>query len=337
MTSVHCFTSASFAYLDRVRVLAGTIRQHHPDWDLTLCLCDREPPGFHFDPAQEPLDKVVRIDELGIPDLERWIFQHDVVELCTAVKGTMLCKLLDGGADQVIYIDPDIALFSPLEEVMAILQDHDIVLTPHILDIEQDRHAILDTEIGPLKWGIYNLGFLAVRNSAEARRFARWWRDRLHDYCIDDVPNGLFTDQAWCNHVPALFSGVHILKHPGYNVASWNLGQRRLDTDPDGRLVAAGQPLRFFHFTKVTWIGQLMLERYCSDRVEVFELLHWYRRLLDENAVIGLPECWGFDRFHSGEVIQKHHRLAYRNSPQLRDAIPHPFAAGADPFEQPLI
>jgi hypothetical protein len=143
----------------------------------------------------------------------------------------------------------------------------------------------------------------------------------------------LFTDQRWCDHVPALFSGVHILKHAGYNVASWNIGQRKLDIGPDGWITAAGQPLRFFHFTKVTWVGQLMLERYCSDKVEVFELLQWYLTALRESAAIEFPQgWWAFNHFHDGEVIHKHYRLAYRNSSQLRDAIPHPFTTSADAF-----
>ena len=44
-----------------------------------------------------------------------------------------------------------------------------------------------------------------MRNGAEGRRFAAWWRDRLHRFCWDDVPGGLFVDQRWCDLVPALF------------------------------------------------------------------------------------------------------------------------------------
>ena len=51
MSGIHCFTSASFAYLDRAHVLGETLRRFHPDWTLWLCLSDEEPPGFTFDPA----------------------------------------------------------------------------------------------------------------------------------------------------------------------------------------------------------------------------------------------------------------------------------------------
>jgi hypothetical protein len=333
MSDVHCFTSASFAYLDRVRVLGETLRRHHPDWTFSLCLSDQEPPGFTFDPAHEPIDHVVRVGELGIPDLRRWIFDHDVVELCTAVKGPMLCRMLERGARKVIYLDPDIALFGDLREVEALLDRHDVVLTPHQVEPDSERQAILDNEIGSLKYGIYNLGFLAVANTAEGQRFARWWRDRLLEFCFDDVANGLFTDQRWCDHAPVFFSGVHVLRDPGYNVASWNQSRRPISIEEDGSVRAAGRPLRFFHFTKVTWVGEMMLERYSGGRLAVFELMKWYRLRLVANAAVGLPlGWWAYGRYTNGTPISRVHRRMYRDRPDLRKRYPDPFSAGPEVF-----
>jgi hypothetical protein len=329
--TVHVFTSASFAYLDRARVLGATLRKHHPDWQFWLCLCDREPEGFVFDANQEPIDRVMRAEMLDIPRFQSWAFEHTVVEFCTAVKGFMLCRLLDEpGVTKVIYLDPDTALLSPLEEVDALLGTYSIMLTPHLLDPETDRVSIGDNEISALKHGIYNLGFVAVAASPEGKRFATWWRDRLRDYCFDDVPNGLFTDQRWCDHVPSFFDGVHILKHPGYNVASWNLSQRPISIDTDGVIRAKGQPLRFFHFTKVTWVGMQMLERYAQGRIEVFELIQWYRRLLEKAKVAGLPDNWWcFSHYDDGVPIKPAHRIAYRSDPSLIERFPDPFFAGS--------
>ena len=247
-SEVHCFTSATFAYLDRVRVLVETLRRWQPNWTFWLCLPDEEPTGFRFDLAQEPIDCLMRLADLGIPNLNQWIFDHEIVELCTAVKGPMLCHLLESGARKVIYLDPDIAVFDELREIESLLDGHDVILTPHVVEPEKDRNGILDNEIGSLKHGTYNLGFLAVANSPGGLRFARWWRDRLIDFCFDDISNGLFTDQRWCDLAPALFPGVHVLRDPGYNVASWNLSQRPISIDEQGTIHAAGSRLRFFSF-----------------------------------------------------------------------------------------
>ena len=330
MHEVHCFTSASFAYLDRVRVLAATLRKHHPDWVFWLCLVDQEPPGFGFDPAREGLDRIVRIGELGIADFRRWMFVHDIVELCTAVKGVMLCRLLDAGARKVVYLDPDIAVLGSLSEVETLLETYDVLLTPHQLEPDDEPAAIRDNEIGSLKHGIYNLGFLAVAGTAEGNRFARWWRDRLLLFCFDDIPGGLFTDQRWCDLVPVFFEGVHVLRNPGYNVASWNLSRRPISIGDDGEIRAAGQPLRFFHFTKITWVGEMMLERYAGGRIEVFELMRWYHARLAEHAAAGLPEgWWAYGRYADGTPIAREHRRLYRDRADLRERFPNPFQAGA--------
>jgi hypothetical protein len=337
MTQVHCFTSASLSYLDRARVLGETLRCHQPDWKFWLCLCDKEPSGFEFNPSDEPFDAIVRLNDLSVPDLDRWLFDHDVVELCTAAKGPMLWKLLQDGAQKVIYLDPDIALFSDLSEIEAVLDRHDVVLTPHQLEPDDHRVAILDNEIGSLKHGIYNLGFIAVANTDEGRRFARWWRDRLIEFCFDDIPNGLFTDQRWCDHVPVFFPTAHILRDPGYNVASWNLSRRPISIEEDGSVRAKGHLLRFFHFTKVTWVGEVMLERYSGGQLAVFELLKWYRNRLQVNAPAGLPpNWWAYATYDDGLLIPRAHRLAYRASPDLRERFPDPFIAGPGSLAQRL-
>ena len=331
--TVHCFTSATFTYLDRARVLAETVRRFHADWTLWLCLPDKLPPGVVFDQAAEPFDHVIDLDELDIPDLRRWTFDHDLVELCTAVKGQMLCRLLQSGADKVVFLDPDMALFDDLGAVVSLLDSHNVVLTPHQLEPDHDRATIIDNEIGSLKHGIYNLGFLAVAGTDEGKRFAAWWRDRLLAFCFDDIPFGLFTDQRWCDHAPVFFDGVHVLKDPGYNVASWNLSRRPISIGDDGVIRAAGRRLRFFHFTKVSHVGETMLARYCGGRIEVFELIKWYRDRLAAQVVPGLPPSWwAYGRYVDGTEIRREHRLAYRNDHRLRERYPDPFRAGREAF-----
>ena len=334
MAGIHCFTSISFAYLDRARILAETVKRFHPTWTLWLGLSDEEPPGFDFNVADEAFDRVLRVKELGVPFLRQWIFGHDVVELCTAVKGAMLSYLLDYGAEKVIYLDPDIALFDSIEPVSSLLDRYAIVLTPHLTSPESTRSGIIDNEIGSLKHGAYNLGFIAVNSSDEGCRFARWWRDRLLDFCYDDIPSGLFTDQKWCDLVPGLFEGTHILRDPGYNVACWNLSNRSIEIRPNGSITAAGAPLRFFHFTKIEAGGEAVLEHNSHGRWEVFELVRWYRDRLAHHKADGLPlRWWAFGRYEDGLLIEDGARILYRTRSDLRERFPDPFASGPDTFQ----
>jgi hypothetical protein len=329
MAKIHCFTSVTFSYLDRARVLAETVKQYHPDWILWLCLSDREPDDFAFKIEDEDFDHVIRVDELDIPDLDGWIFSHDIVELCTAVKGRMLCKILDSGAEKVVYLDPDIALFGSLNPVVDLLDKHSVVLTPHLVSPERTSYGILDNEIGSLKHGVYNLGFIAVRNCQEGRACAEWWSDRLLKHCYDDIPAGLFTDQRWCDLIPAFFPQTGILRDPGYNVACWNLSNRPICLLPSGEITAGGSQLRFFHFTKVNSVGEAVLERYSNGRYEVFELLRWYRERLSAHAAPLIPKgWWAYGTYDDGTPIPYAHRHAYRSRTQLQELYPHPFRSG---------
>lgn len=335
MRNIHCYTSVSFSYLDRARVLAETIRKHHPDWTIWLLLSDEPPEGFRFDVRDEQFDYAVYVSELGIDNWKQWIFGHDVVELCTAVKGPMLCRLLDEGADAVIYLDPDTALFAPLDDVVERLDSSSVVLTPHLIERESTLTGVRDNEIGSLKHGVYNLGFVAVRNDKNGKEFAEWWRDRLLMFCHDDVPNGLFTDQRWCDLVPALFDSVNVLRNPGYNVASWNLATRPIGLHRDGSITAGPVPLRFFHFTKVSGPGEAMLERYSFGSSEVFELLRWYRGRLAYHHPENLPaNWWKYGRYSDGTGVPRAHRLIWRERTDLHASFPDPFAAAEDGFNQ---
>jgi hypothetical protein len=325
--NVHCFTSISLSYLAKARVLGESLRRFHPEWTLWLCISDREPEEFTFDIANEPFDRVLWVDEVDFPDRAGWIFQHDVVELCTAVKGEVLEELLREGADRVIYLDPDIAVFARLDPLLDLLDKHPVILTPHQLEAEDTDAAVIDNEVGTLSTGVFNLGFLGVRNCAEGRRFAGWWNKRLQGFCYDERARGIFVDQKWCNLVPVLFDGVGVVRDPGYNVASWNLSNRKLSISEAGDLLVNGSPLRFFHFTKLGPIGDTMTQRYARDNVEVYELWAWYKRMVDRHTSARIPpDWWYFGRFESGTPIPRSARELYRNRADLRQAFPDPFS-----------
>jgi hypothetical protein len=326
MGGVHCFTSISFSYLSRARVLGHSLRRFHPEWTLWLCITDREPEGYRFDIANEPFDHVVWGDRLDGKDEAGWVFKHDIVEACTAVKGRVLDRLLSQGADKVVYLDPDIAVFESLAEIELWLDSNDVLLTPHQLEPDETATAILDNEIGSLSTGIYNLGFLAVRNSSAGRRFATWWRDRLQHFCYDDRARGLFVDQRWCDLAPVFFEKVFVIRDPGYNVASWNLSRRKLSIDSDGNIHVNGSKLRFYHFTKLGPLGDAMTQRYAKDNIEIYEIWAWYRSKIEELATPGIPDkWWHYATFDNGIVISKRARDIYRQRLDLQQAFPDPF------------
>lgn len=331
---VLCYSSFTFSYLNRARVLYQTLRRFHPDWELVALITDEPPPGFDFDPSREPFDRVVWASDLGVPDFRRWLFKHDVVEICTAVKGPFIHQACSSGADAVIYLDPDTALLADLSPLERWLKDHDILLTPHLTEPNDERMAILDNDLSASRTGIFNLGFVAVRTGGEGARFARWWNDRLLEFCYDDIPNGLFVDQRWCDHVPALFDKVKVVRDPGYNVASWNISKRTVAVGKDGAVTVNGQPLRFWHFTKLGPIGDAMTKRYAGKNFPVYEIWSWYKRQVSAVTEPAIPDrWWAYGVYADGAPIEKAHRLLYRQRADLQDAFPDPFASGPGTFQ----
>lgn len=339
--TIHAFTSCSYSYLNRARVLATTLRQHHPDWVVWLIISDKEPEGFQIDLNTEDFDHILTAQELYGDVTESWLFGHDIVEACTAVKGRAMRRIMDDpSCDKLFYFDPDIAIFNPMTPVVSLLDDYSIVLTPHQVAAEDANHplAVRDNEITSLDYGVFNLGFLAVSNDGEARRFAEWWDDRLFEWCHDRLDIGVFVDQKWCNLVPCFFSNVYILRDPGYNVASWNLSQRVMSYDDKGTALINDKPLRFYHFTKLGPVGDTMTQRYAQDNIEIYELWWWYRHAVLECSSDDIPKGWWYyGTFDDGTKIPKSVRELYRERKDLRAAFPSPLKTGDNSFKAWLI
>lgn len=335
MSSVACFTSFTCHYLPRARVLAQTLRAAHPDWHLCAVLVDRPPPGIDLAPQLELFDAVIDPQTLDLPGFGAWMFGHDVVEACTAVKGATLVRLLEAGWERVVYLDPDIAVFHGLGSIVDRLDSASVVLTPHQTAPNATPMAVGDNEQTSLRLGVFNLGFLAVGNDAVGGRFARWWAHMLATACYDDPAHGLFVDQKYCDLAPGLFDRVHVERDPGANVASWNISQRRISITAAGDILANGSPLRFYHFSKCGGDGEAMTERYAGDNFEVFELWSWYRRQLAANAVAGMPDgWWHYGRFADGAPIPAAARRLYRGRCDLIAAFADPFASGPGSLQE---
>ena len=239
------FTIASKNYISYARVLMGSFLKYHADWDCFVLLVDKI--DGYFDPSKERF-QTVELEQLEIPDRDSLIFKYKIMELNTAVKPFFIRHLFDkGGYEKVIYFDPDILILRELDDLFDVLNRYSIVLTPHITSPIPDDGKT-QSEINVMRSGCYNLGFIGLSNYGKIKGFLGWWEERLLKYCFSAPDAGLFVDQKWIDLVPSLFDGVFILKHPGYNVAYWNLHEKTFSVD-QGNYSVNGEPLFFYHFS----------------------------------------------------------------------------------------
>lgn len=312
------FTIASQNYVPQVRCLFESLRQYHPDARHLLCLVEEDKDESVFTDLEAEV--VLAKDILGDAFLDL-AYNYSITELNTAVKPFVMTSLLDEGAQRVVYIDPDCYLFSPLVEVEALLEGEDsILLTPHATHPIGDQGKPNEKDF--LRAGTFNLGFVAVRAGAETRRFLSWWSERLSQHCIFDPLSGLFVDQKWVDLAPSFFDGVHVLRHPGYNVAYWNAFQRKIERRPGGWHVD-GEPLRFFHFSglPVDDVAQISRhqDRAMGDALGAFVAeFHTYLGRLASNALKPSQErVYSYTLHWQGEPIDcQALRTALRRHPR---------------------
>src|ERR1700719_2979334 len=231
-------------YLAQARVLMDSVKTFDPHCMRVVLQVDRV--EGYFDPAKEDF-LVVSSEDLGIPHSSWFHFKYSVLELSTGVKPFFLSWLIRNyKLEKIIYLDPDIRIYSSLSGIKEALDSADIVLTPHLTEELNDERQPSELQI--LRAGTYNLGFIGVRTNAEVENFLLWWQSRLYDHCVVDLARGYFVDQRWIDLVPGLFSRVRILRDAGYNVAYWNATHRHITWRNDAPYVN-GDPLCFFHFS----------------------------------------------------------------------------------------
>lgn len=341
--SIYVYTSIALNYFPKARVLSTTLKKLHPDWKFCMLVSE----DVNAETRKQMLsyndiDEIISYDQLTITDgfgtklddtkFKQWCFQHSIVEFCTAVKGSALKYILEKpDCDAAFYFDPDIAIFDDLTQLTNHFDNgKSILLTPHLTDIEKTFEAVWDNEISVLRHGIYNLGFVGVKNDHIGRKFAQWWNDRLDMYCYADIPNGVFTDQSWCDMVPAAFDGVQVLRDPQYNVSTWNLNHRFVDGDDLMHLYINGKfKLCFYHFSGFDSGAQLaMLNKYAKEMPKLFLLRDWY---VEECSKLDNPEFsmrkWQFNYYSDNEKISNEHRVVYRKRQDLQNNFSDPFDA----------
>lgn len=322
------YTSICSNYLPKAMALAKSVKQHCKDAHFVLCLVERELPDVARDYPH--FDEVILAKDAGWDDFDTFMFRHSIVEASTAVKPRFMIHLTERfpDANKFVYLDPDVLAYSDFTELRALLDQHSIVLAPHLL-----RPGNIDMEISSLAHGSYNLGFLAVSRSDNAMRFLNWWAERLFLFCYDDKARGIFTDQKWIDLVPSFFD-CHILKHHGYDFATWSLLGSDL-REVDGKYVVNGDGLRFIHFSGLDSgtidkaIGWWLTD---DNRATFVQLYAEYRDLLEQNGQSTLGKTpWSYGTYTSGLPISNRARVAYRDR-DLWARVPRPFEAADEAF-----
>lgn len=326
------FTIASRNYLAAVRTLMGGAARQAPDAVRLLALCD-EVGGFDFSGDDFEVFDLSRLD---LPDRRHFLFQYSLLELNTAIKPFVIQALFARGFEKVIYFDPDIAILSPLDDMIRRLDTADVLLTPHITAPIDDGQSPGERDL--LACGTFNLGYCAFRRTEQTERYVAWWRSKLERDCVVDFKRGLFVDQKWMEFAPSFCDRVDVVRDPGWNVAYWNLPGRTVAQSGDTFTCDDG-PLVFFHFSGFDGERGIFgrhQNRYTLENVPP-AVGNLARRYAAELARNGLDQTRGLPYAHAcfpdGTPVPDLARKIFReNRDELAARFPDPAGADAAAF-----
>lgn len=246
------FTICSNNYLGQAMALKQSLLKHNPTFTFFIILVDapsKEVDYTLFEPAV-----VLPIADVDTIDLDDLIARYYIIELNTAVKPSIFkfLKKKYPELQALYYLDPDLYFYNSLEETNTILQKKTAVLTPHILS-PIPRDGKLPEENTFLRFGIYNLGYAGINMQSEiAAEMLDWWEERVIKFGYDRPTKGYFVDQLWMAQAPLFFKDIVVLKTYNYNMAPWNLHERRVESiDGDKVMLNDGSRLVFYHFSKL--------------------------------------------------------------------------------------
>jgi len=325
MNQIALFTIASGNYFPQVKTLLNSVSDLHTEIDLYFFLADEISA-----PITENSDgfKVICAKQLNIENFETLAFKYNIIEFNTAIKPFCFDYLFNIKKYQkIIYLDPDIYVFNRLDFIINLLHEYSILFTPHIADKKYASENFINIEFSFLRFGVYNLGFVALRKDIESEYLLEWWKKRCHDNCYVFKNDSTYVDQKWMDLAPSLFDNIHIIKHLGCNMAYWNIQERQLN---ENLKVNNAFDLLFFHFSgfdfkdeqKITSNGSITYN--LDNRSDLKPIFDTYRKAISKNIDIKnyIPE-YKYSKFENGVSITEYQRNIYQ---YLTDIFTNPFS-----------
>ena len=262
------YTISSLNYLHYALTVRESFLKHNPNYDFIIFIADSISNKDILSYLEKEIEKGADIrffkeveNELKDAPFNDMLTRYSILEFNTSIKPYCMKYLFKKGYKKVAYIDPDIKFYSSIEKLDKILDDMDVVLTPHTMEAYPDDDK-LPNSLTIMQAGICNLGFIAVKNTENGNKLADFWMDNLKDKCYNNAPIGLFTDQKWSDWFPSLFDKVYILKDRGYNASYWNIHERIIE-NRDGVYFANDDKLVFYHFSG--------LNRNCMEAISKYQ------------------------------------------------------------------
>ena len=247
------FTICSNNYLGQALALKKSFLKHNPGFGFYIVLVDKLSDKVDYSLFEPAI--ILPIVEVKGVDLEDLIERYYIIELNTCIKPSAFKHIINSQpqVEAIYYLDPDLYFYDSLTVLNEKLKIRTAVLTPHILSPIPRDGKMPDENIF-MRFGIYNLGFIGINaQSKEAFKLLDWWEERTLKFGYDRPQKGYFVDQLWMIQSPLFFKDIEVINTFNYNMAPWNLHERKvIERNGDKIVLNDNSQLVFYHFSKIS-------------------------------------------------------------------------------------
>ena len=142
--------------------------------------------------------------------------------------------------DLLTYLDSDLFFFKSPNAIFKEIGNASIAIIPH-------RFSSANYQLQ--QYGIFNVGWVSWRRDLNGLKCLKEYRQDCLQWCHDYIDGNRFADQRYLDRWPSIYPSVHVIQHPGANLAPWNLDTFPLCIDANG-VTINGETLIFYHFHK---------------------------------------------------------------------------------------
>lgn len=235
-------------YLYRGLTLYSSLTKNHPDFNLWILCMDNET----FELLEKMnLDniKLIRLEEFENDRLKEVKKERTKTEYSWTCAASLCWFMLDRieDGDLITYLDADMYFFSDPESIFKEIDNSSVAIVEHRL-----RGIKLSLE----KYlGTYNVGWVSFRKDSDGIEAAKWWKDKVLDWCFAYFKDGMIGDQHYLNDWTKRFKKVCVIKNEGADVAPWNVNNLKI-TRENEKVFVGGVPLVFYHFHNFSLINR---------------------------------------------------------------------------------
>ena len=240
-------------YLTRGLALHESLRAQAGEFELVvLCMDDaveatlraRALPGVRLLPVA---DLIAAHPRLAAAQADRTRLEFYFT--CTAWLMRHLLPQLPAGA-LLTYLDSDLYFLGPPQPIYDEIGAASVAITPHRFPA-----SLAHLE----RYGKFNVGWVSLRHDATGEACAADWAEKCADWCFNLLEADRYADQKYLDAWTTQFPGTVSLRHPGVNVAPWNVKDCTITAGKTGVRINK-RPLIFYHFHALTHLDRQLYD-----------------------------------------------------------------------------